>query len=69
MIKGVKMKKFMLFVVILLAIAGCAGNRTETTVNITGSDNTITCSQVPTTHKTSETDTKVSGSGYGDVGK
>lgn len=53
----------------LLFLCSCAGNKTETVLNITGDNNTITTEQTPTTHKTSETQTDVSGSGYGSVSR
>lgn len=53
----------------LLFLCSCAGNKSETVLNVNGDNNTITTAQTPTTHKTSETQTDVSGSGYGSVSR
>ena len=68
---GGKILKPLLFILILAAfsLCSCAGNKSETVLNVTGDNNTITTAQNPTTHKTSETQADVAGSGYGAVTK
>lgn len=50
-----------------LFLSSCAGNKSEQTPTINGSNNTITINNTMTTDKTSKTDIDAAGSGSGDV--